>query len=326
MRLILTPVSKKILLSYLSFTKKERVGIIVLLVLIAVLIIVPFLFPFFIKEKPTDITSFKNQMNQLVTKQADSVYRKYPSKNDENYNQNYRESGGKNDYSTALKGELFNFDPNTLDESGWKKLGIKDKTIKTIQNFVLKKGHFYKPEDIGKIWGLHADEVEKLIPFVKIENTNSTNFPEKRTYEIKAFEKGKYTPSVIEINIADTSLLIALPGIGSKLSQRILTFRDKLGGFYKVEQIGETFGLPDSTFQKLKPRFSISKTPLRQININTASLDEMKVHPYLRYAIANAIIQYRNQHGSFAMVEDLKKIMLITDDIFNKAAPYLKVN
>ena len=319
--------SKKILLSYLSFTKKERVGIIVLLVLIAILIIVPFIFPFFIKEKPMDITSFKNQMNQLVTKQTDSTYHKYPSKNyDENYNQNYHESENKNDFSTATKGELFNFDPNTLDESGWKKLGIKDRTIKTIEKFLSKKGHFYKPEDIGKIWGLHPDEVEKLIPFVKIESTNSNNYPEKKAYETKAFEKGKYTPNVIEINSADTSLLIALPGIGSKLSQRILTFRDKLGGFYKVEQIGETFGLSDSTFQKLKSRFSINKTPLRQININTASLDEMKTHPYLRYAIANAIIQYRTQHGNYAAVEDLKKIMLITDDIFNKVAPYLKVN
>ena len=319
--------SKKILLSYLSFTKKERVGIIVLLVLIAILIIVPFLFPFFIKEKRTDITSFKNQMNQLVTKQAESAYRKYPSRNyDENYNRNYRESEEKNDFSKVSKGELFNFDPNTLDESGWKRLGIKDKTIKTIQNFLSKKGHFYKPEDIGKIWGLHANEVEKLLPFVKIENTTSLSYPEKKAYETKTFEKGKYTPNVIEINSADTSLLIALPGIGSKLSQRILTFRDKLGGFYKIEQIAETFGLPDSIFQKLKPRFSISKTPLRQININTASLDEMKIHPYLRYAIANAIIQYRTQHGNYTTVEDIKKIMLITDDIFNKAAPYLKVN
>ena len=318
--------SKKILLSYLSFTKKERVGIIVLLVLITILIVVPFLFPFFIKKKPTDITSFKNQMNQLVAKQADSTYRRYPSKNyDENNNQNYRESE-EHSKSTISKGELFNFDPNTLDESGWKKLGVRDKTIKTIQNFLSKKGHFYKPEDIGKIWGLHADEVEKLIPFVKIENANTTNYYEKRTYETKTFEKGKYTPNIIEINNADTSLLIALPGIGSKLSQRILTFRDKLGGFYKVEQIGETFGLSDSTFQKLKPRFTISKSPLRQININTASLDEMKIHPYLRYAIANAIIQYRTQHGNYATVEDLKKIMLITDDIFNKVVPYLKVN
>ncbi len=318
---------KKILSDYLSFTKKERAGIIVLLTLIGILILVPFLFPFFMKDNRVDIGSFKKEMNQLQIKQADSAAGKYPQKNyEENNNQPYRELEDKNNYSKISKGELFIFDPNTLDITGWKRLGIKDKTIKTIQNFLSKKGRFYKPEDIGKIWGLHPDEIERLIPYVKIANTSSPDYPDKKLYETKTYEKEKYTPSIIEINSADSSSLIALPGIGSKLSARILIFRDKLGGFHNVEQIGETYGLPDSTFQKLKPRFSISKSPLRQININTATLDEMKAHPYLRYAIANAIIQYRTQHGNYLLVDDLKKIMLITDDIFNKVAPYLKVN
>ena len=318
---------KNILTDYLSFTKKERNGIIILLVLIAILILVPFLFPFFIKEKPAEIASFKNQMEQLKIKQADTTVRKYAAKNyDENNNQYYRESENKNEYSKIPKGELFNFDPNTLDESGWKRLGIKDKTIKTIQNFLSKKGHFYKPEDIGKIWGLHPDEIERLIPFVKIESTNTSNYPDKKNYENKAYEKVKYTPSVVEINSADTSSLIALPGIGSKLSQRILNYRDKLGGFYKVEQISEIYGLPDSTFQKIKPRFSIHNNSVHQININKATVDEMKAHPYLRYALANAIVQYRVQHGMYILVDDIKKIMLVTEDVFNKIGPYLKVN
>jgi DNA uptake protein ComE-like DNA-binding protein len=49
----------------------------------------------------------------------------------------------------------------------------------------------------------------------------------------------------------------------------------------------------------------------------------MKSHPYLRYNLANAIVQYRTQHGNFFSVADIKKIMLVTEEIFNKAAPYL---
>ena len=317
---------KHFISDYLNFTKKERTGILVLLFLIAFFITLPFLFPFFIHRKPVDDASFKKQMSMLVIKQADST-NKFPKRNfDEDGYQNYREHAEKNYYSKQIKGELFYFDPNTLDEAGWQRLGIKDKTITTIQNFVKKGGRFYKPADIGKIWGLHQDEVQRLIPFVQIKNSNTNKYPENKAYETKAYEKPKYAPSIIDINVADTSVLIALPGIGSKLSLRILAFRDKLGGFYKVEQIGETFGLPDSTFQKIKPRFSISNTSIHQININTATLDEMKVHPYLRYAIANAIMQYRVQHGNYAAVEDIKKIMLITEDIFNKAALYLKVD
>ena len=138
-------------------------------------------------------------------------------------------------------------------------------------------------------------------------------------------EKSTYTPPLIDINLADTSAFIALPGIGSKLSQRIISFRDKLGGFYKIDQLAETFGLADSTFQKIKPRLLLDNPVVKQLNINLASADELKSHPYLRYALANAIVQYRSQHGNFAAVSDLKKIMLITDDIYNKMVPYLKL-
>ncbi len=317
---------KRFTSDYLSFTKKERTGILVLLVLIAFFITLPFLFPFFIHPKTTDATLFKKQIDMLKMKQADSTD-KYAKRNfDKDDYQNYREPDGNKEYAKKIKGELFAFDPNILDEAGWKRLGIRDKTIATIQKFVQKGGRFYKPEDLGKIWGLHEEDVQRLIPFVQIKNVGKENYPEKKLYENKVYEKQKYSTAIIDINTVDTTILIALPGIGSKLSQRILTFRDKLGGFYKVDQIGETYGLPDSTFQKIKARFSVSQASIHQLNINTATADEMKMHPYLRYAIANAIVQYRSQHGNYLAVEDLKKIMLITEDIFNKAAPYLKVN
>ena len=317
---------KRFISDYVNFTKRERTGIIVLLILIIILVILPFLFPFFIRQKSVDVTLFKKQIEMLSAKQLDTTD-KYTKRNysDDNF-QNYRESDEKKGYAKQLKGELFYFDPNTLDEAGWKRLGIKDKTVKTIQNYIAKGGRFYKSADIGKIWGLHEDEVQRFIPFVQIKNTNTINSTEIKLNKTKADEKEKITSTVIDINTADTTMLIALPGIGSKLSQRILNFRDKLGGFYKVEQISEIYGLPDSTFQKIKPRFSIHNNSVHQININTATVDEMKAHPYLRYALANAIVQYRVQHGMYILVDDIKKIMLVTEDVFNKIGPYLKVN
>jgi DNA uptake protein ComE-like DNA-binding protein len=317
---------KRFISEYLSFTKKERSGNIALLSLIVILIILPFLYPFFIQQKPVDASEFKKQIEILSLKKLDSSDRYLGRNYNDDNSQSYRQSDEKNYYGNRLKGTLFYFNPNTLDEAGWKRLGIKDKTVKTIQNYIAKGGRFYTPADIGKIWGLHEDEVQKLIPFVQIQNSNNVNDSEKKLYETKPYEKEKYVVSVIDINAADTTTLIALPGIGSKLSQRILSFRDKLGGFYKIEQIGETYGLPDSTFQKIKNRFSIKSNAVQQININTATVDEMKVHPYLRYPLANAIVQYRMQHGAYILVDDIKKIMLVTEDVFNKIGPYLKVN
>ena len=316
---------KRFLSEYLDFTKKQRNGTVLLLVLIVLLIIVPFLFPFFIHPKTYDHSAFEKEIASLKIKQVDTTA-KYQRKYSDDDHPPYYEPSEKNYASKqSWKGELFYFDPNTLDEAGWKKLGVRDKTIATIKNYLSKGGKFYKPEDIAKIWGLSDEDKERLIPFVQIEKSNfSSNYP-ANNYAKPAVEKKVYAPSIIDINMADTTVLIALPGIGSKLSQRIIGFREKLGGFYKTEQVGETFGLPDSTFQKIKPRLTISNPEVKQLNINTATLDELKSHPYLRYAIANAIVQYRSQHGNFSSLADLKKIMLVTEEVYNKAFPYLKV-
>jgi competence ComEA-like helix-hairpin-helix protein len=318
--------SKQFISGYFSFTKKERTGTFALLILIAVLIIAPFLFPFFIKKKTFSPDAFKKEIASLKIKQADSSLKYQPKNYDDEQPAYLQQTEKRYNREQSIKGELFYFNPNTLDEAGWQRLGLKDKTIATIKNYLSKGGKFYKPEDIKKIWGLNEALAESLIPYVQIEKPTGQKNDVANNYPKPVYEKPVYKPSVVDINIADTTAFIALPGIGSKLAQRIIGFRDKLGGFYKIEQVGETFGLQDSTFQKIKARLILSNNDVKQLNINTATLDELKIHPYLRYAIANAIVQYRTQHGNFSSINDLKKIVLITEDIFSKAAPYLKIN
>lgn len=313
---------KHFVTDYLDFSKRQRRGIIALLIIIVGSITIPLFFPYFIKAKTYEHASFEKEIGLLKIKQVDSTagyVKKYNNAN------NYASSA--NDFSNKkIKGELFYFDPNTATADEWRRLGLREKTIATLQKYISKGGKFYKPEDIGKIWGLYPDEVKRLLPYVKIQTQFASNNFEKRTFEEHKYEKPVYAPVVVDINHADTTAWIALPGIGSKLSQRIINFRDKLGGFYKIEQVGETFGLPDSTFQKIKTRLRTEASAIKQININTASINEMKAHPYLRYALANAIVQYRTQHGDYTSVADIKKIMVITDEIYNKITPYLKVN
>jgi competence protein ComEA len=64
---------------------------------------------------------------------------------------------------------------------------------------------------------------------------------------------------------------------------------------------------------------------LKQLNINTATLDELKQHPYIRFGLANLLVQYRTQHGKFSAVSDIKKIMTVTDELYNRLYPYLTI-
>ena len=221
---------------------------------------------------------------------------------------------------------LFNFDPNTLDVDGWIKLGVKEKTASGIQNYLSKGGKFREPADIRKIWGIPPALQEKLIPFVQIERTAASTraIPTKETYKEREKASPRYMD--VDINNGDSVAYIALPGIGVKLAARIINFRNRLGGFYSATQIAETFGLPDSTFQKIKPYLKESTAAVKQINLNMATENELKIHPYIRWQLAKLIVQYRSQHGNFTATGDIKKIMIITEELYQKMLPYIKVD
>jgi len=227
----------------------------------------------------------------------------------------------KPDNSNSDKARLFPFDPNTLSIEGWEKLGIRQKTAVTIRKYLSKGGHFYQAADLKKIYGIHPADYERLQPYVKIETPSGEAITTHSNDVRRSANTPAYQP--IDINSADTFAFISLPGIGSKLASRIVNFRDKLGGFYSIDQVSETYGLADSTFQKIRPLLVLENVSIKKMNVNTATKDDMKSHPYLRWNLANAIVEYRNQHGNFSSLEELKMISAITDEVFNRIKFYL---
>ena len=307
---------KQVLAAYLNFGKRDRIGIIALISLIAMIYSLPYLFaknnmPFPAKEnsvlaKAIDTLAAKNRWNHY-------------EKNDENDNE-YRYQPGQT--KSFANGELFQFDPNSLPVEGWQRLGLSEKTSKTINKYRSKGGKFYKPEDIKKIGGMPEGFYERVKDYIVIASVQ--NKYAQNNFEKTSYTKPERKPVIVSINEADTSAFIALPGIGSKLSARIVNFREKLGGFYSVEQVGETYGLPDSTFQKIKASLQLSGN-VKKLNINTATKDELKLHPYIKWNLANAIVEYRNQHGAFKSLDDLKNIALIDEATFEKIVHYLSL-
>jgi len=308
---------KRFVQDYLTFSKKERIVIISILIIVLSIYFIPRLF---IRSQSELIVQ-----NDLILGIAkDSL----EAKRDTNY---WRQNDDQRDFSTTYEpkreplftqGELFEFDPNTLSVGDWQRLGLNEKTAKTIINYRSKGGKFYKPEDLMRIWGMPEGFYERVKDYITITSIEMRTYPSNN---LIPYSKPETKSVLIDINEADTSALIALPGIGSKLAARIINFRDKLGGFYSVDQVGETYGVPDSTFQRIKTRLQVNLNALRKLNINTATKDELKVHPYIKWNLANAIVEYRNQHGTFKNLEDLKNIALVDEITFKKIVHYLSL-
>lgn len=317
---------KKQVLEYLSFTRRDRIAILSLLMLITASFLLPEWVSQGNREHPSQADTVWIAAIERIKGNDSMQSRRYAEDNNPLSYQYDRPITGK---TRNNRSELFYFDPNTLPADGWQRLGLRDKTIATIQNFLSKGGRFRKPEDLSRIYGLFPDEYERIEPYIRIEEQVqaapyiSSTTKDSSRYKRNSFQGKNLT---LDINTADTSAWIALPGIGSKLATRIVNFREKLGGFYSISQVAETFGLADSTFQKIKQWLKLETTSVRKISINTSTLDELKSHPYIRYAIANAIVAYRNEHGPFTSLDDLKKIMAITVEAYNRLLPYLSIN
>lgn len=292
--------------SYFYFSRKERNALIILVIFIALIIVVSRIIFYYQSRNALAELKFP-EVKEWVKLPTEKFQHKFEKRSEIKETEYPRK-------------EVFHFNPNTVGSDEMHKLGFSDKLISTINNYRNKGGKFRTADDLDKIWGMPASLAKELKPYVRIEKEEyKFNFTSNSSPSQK---KNK----VVEINSADSLDLLGLPGIGPVLSSRIIRFREKLGGFISINQVGETFGLPDSSFQKIKPFLKLSTGTIKKINLNLADLDELKKHPYIRFNLAKLIISYRQQHGPFHQISDLKGIMVLEDSSFQRIQPYLTVN
>lgn len=202
----------------------------------------------------------------------------------------------------------FYFDPNDMTLAQWQQLGLSEKQAHTIINYTSKGGHFYKKEDLKKIYGISADDYNSLEPYITLS----------------ASKYNKVAAGVvIEINTADSARLTQIHGVGPAFAQRIIEYRKRLGGFLNKEQLKEIYGIDTVKFAQLKNEVSVDPSHIKKIRVNNVDFEELRVFPYFTNKQTNAVIQYRKQHGDYHSIADMKNIVLLDDDILRKIEPYL---
>ncbi|RYY07830.1 MAG: hypothetical protein EOP43_02070 [Sphingobacteriaceae bacterium] len=297
--------------NYFSITKKEWNGMLVLSVFMLIILLAPDIYHLIKKPQPVDFSRIKEAqivLNQVVTDQPE-YYRK---------NKPNTYSADASFSSKKLKAEYFNFNPNHLAEAAWKKLGLSDRQIKVILNYELKGGRFYKKEDLQKIYSVTASDYARLSPYITIpERGFNSNFPDKVS------SVHPKTAVTVEINEADSAQLTTIKGIGPAFANRILKYRNRLGGFYRKTQLMEVYGLDSIKYEEIAKQVVINTAEIVKININTCDFDALKRNPYLSYKQMNAILQYRKQHGNFKSIDELKNIAILSEEIIRKLEPYL---
>jgi competence ComEA-like helix-hairpin-helix protein len=295
---------------FFYFTKSQRVGIVVLLVLIVLLLLADLFLPYLLPTPKESDTAFiaKVEAFKKTLVDRDSLRQlQWKSK----YNSQWSK------FNTPTY-SLFTFDPNTLDSSGFVRLGLKPYIASNILKYRAHGGKFRMSNDFARVYGITPAKFEELQPYISIERTT---YPHSDS--LIHSKKELKQELIVDINKADTSELKKVRGIGAGYAKKIVGYRKVLGGYVKVDQLIEIYGMTSENYEKIKASCKVNASDIQQIKVNVASVQRLSAHPYLRFYKAKAIYEQRREKGKLHGISEIAALPVFTKEDIEKIEPYL---
>jgi competence protein ComEA len=318
---------------YFGFSRTETRGFVLLLILLLVVAVLPLLLrpadPVYLPE--ADQRQLNGWAKELVGRMAaaDSAGRqKYAER---------RSSYGATRYPQVAQVKLAPFDPNTLTALDWEARGVPHFVAGRIVNYGQKAGGFKAKAQVQRIYGLPDSVYQRLAPFMQLpdELPGRTGFaaagggkaPFGAASSPSRFARKPAHLQPFDLNLADTTQLQQIKGIGRGRAKWIVLRRNELGGYVDEAQLADVFVLrdaPDLVDSLRKYTFVAPGFAPRPVNINSATFDELWTHPYVGKPLARLIVAFRKQHGPYKTPEDLRQIKILKEESFVKLRPYVR--
>ena len=291
---------------FFYFSRGERRGILVLIAGIILVFLIGYSYSH--REQPLSDEEIRQQALAEAEYEAFIATIQEEEKNTEKPYYRYP-----HEPQTAI--ERVSFNPNTADSITFRSLGLPGWMARNILHYRAKGGKFRKAEDFKKVYGLTAEQYQALLPYIYIA-------PEDTARQIARL----YTPSatidsiaspqaalykypegtVVDLNRADTTELKKIPGIGSGIARLIAGYRQRLGGFYSIEQLQDIH----VDYHPLQAWLHIDSRDIHPLNLNRAGIEKLRNHPYINFYQAKAFVEYRKKKGTlrnlkpFALYEE----------------------
>lgn len=270
---------------------------------LAIIFVLPDLYYYFQPDETVHIRYYNSEFSHAVT----------------NVRKNYRRRSYDRRLTKRYSPPPVAFDPNTYTQEDWMRLGLSEKQAAVVLKFT--RYGIRSNDDLRKIVVIP----EALYELIK----DSTRYPARQmAYTSARPEKQEQQPVIrkTDVNSATEEQLLAVRGLGPFFVRQILRKRDELGGFYTPEQLLEVWKMDQEKLAAILPYLEFNPSGIRKLNINTATADELKAHPYISWNLANSIVKLRSQTGGYQRIEDVRKSVLMTDELYEKLKRYFTVD
>ncbi len=320
----------------MGYSRGEAKGMVGLLTLMLVAIVAPILLrpaaPVYLPAADQKaLSELAAQLKEHRTAEQGFASR-FPKRKFEKY------ASGTSHYPKVAQVRLALFDPNSLTAEGWEARGVPHFVAARLVKYRQAAGGFKAKAQVKKMYGLDDSVYQRLAPFMQLpDEAPKRDYAANRPGSDGQFLPFATTPGKFpskprnlqpfDLNTADTTQLMQIRGIGAGRAKWVVRYRNQLGGYLREDQLDEVFVLrdaPDLRDSLKKYTFVVAGFAPKLVNVNTASFDELYLHPYIGKPRARLIVAYRQQHGPYKQVEDLKQIPILKTEDWEKMRPYVR--
>lgn len=292
---------------FFYYSKSERIAVYVLSLLIVVFMIGSIVLPYYLEEPIENMVEIEERVQF-----TDSIREKERLRTSRKFIPEKRH--------VVLK----EFDPNTADSIDFLNLGLPPFMASNILKYRAKGGSFSTPESFSRIYGMTEERFAQLRPYIKIadRHLHQSVQPHDTLIEqpVDSFPKiFKYSEgTLVDVGIADTTELKKIPGIGSGIAGMIVAYRNRLGGFYSLDQLKEV----EYVTPEMMKWFALPSVSIQKIPINKAGLDRLRMHPYINFYQAKVIVEYRKKRGKIESLSQLSLYEEFTEKDLDRLVHY----
>ena len=291
----------KIFKSHFWYTKNQRNGILLLLIIIIFLQLILH-FKNFDSQQMVDlslpkITSYNKQLDSLKKKS-----------------------------SKKKKFKIYPFNPNYISDYKGYQLGMNVDEIDRLLAHREQRLYVNSAKEFQTITKISDSLLKKISPFFKfpewVQKKNNNKNNQQRYIPNSRINVSEIT--TVDINKATLKDFTAIEGVDEYMSERIIKYRSKLQGFSFKEQLFEVWGLDELMANKILSTFSIKNKPIiKKVNINTASFKEVLSNPYIDYKLCIQIFDYKDEVAELQSISEIKNIEGFPIKKYNRIVLYL---
>ena len=276
--------------SHFLFTNQQRNGIFLLLAVIVIIQCIYWFLPNIFTDTTTDKPVNENEL-ETFRKEVDSL-RLVEIEN--------------------RKPKIYPFNPNYITDYKGYTLGMTNEEIDRLHKFRKRNQWVNSAKDFQKVTKVSDSFLNIISPYFKFPDWVTNPKPKTQGYSnsYSNSSKPKTYQQKVDLNLATANQLKKVYGVGEKLSERIIKYRDKYkGGFISDVQLSEVYGLSPEVIDRIKNDFTV-KTPraIKTYNLNTATRDELVTIQFIDYEVAHNIIEERTLRDGFKSIEELTKV------------------